>query len=269
MNYFAFIDETGTNLNDRFFGVGILTVPQVSELYDKLRPISDQIRDLSKANKQQRIDKLFAEKKFDELLSLAKGGRSFELKYDRISNSNKHLFKNLIKEYFTVKDARFTAIMVDKKNPSFKPTKVFPGTWSAYITYACIAIEREYRNLAPTTLITILDEISKEKGISETLESAIKNKFEFSCKKKNINKGNLICSRAESNSHILIQLVDILLGCVAFDYKRRNKLLSEDLIDRKILVVQEIIDHLERKDLKGDFTARKYNYFSVWEMNWK
>lgn len=268
MNYFAFIDETGTNLNDRFFGIGILTVPQVGSLYDKLRPISDQIRDLAKKSKQQRIDTLFAEGKIDELISLAKGSKTFELKYDRISNNNKHLFKTLVKEYFSVKDARFTAIIVDKKNPTFKPTKVFPGTWDAYITYACLAIQREHRNLNPTTLVTILDEISREKHVTDTLEEAVKNKFEISCLKKGMNKGNLICSRAESNSHILIQVVDILLGCVSFEYKMRNGLLAQNLIDRKIDVVQEILKQIGKKDFKGDFTVNKPNYFSVWEMNW-
>lgn len=269
MNYFAFIDETGTNSQDRFFGIGLLTVPEVGELYDKLRPMSDLIRDIARENKHQRIDTLLSEGKIEEIVSLAKGAKTFELKFDRISTTNSGLFVKLIREYFSVKDARFTAIIIDKNNPTFKPTKVFPGTWDAYITFSSIALMRECRNINPSTLVAILDEISKEKGIVDTLESEVKRKFHESCIKKGISGTKIMCSRAESNSHILVQLVDILLGAVSFDYKKRNKLLTPGLISRRDAVVNEIAAQLKRPDLKGDFTIKSPNYFSVWEMNWK
>lgn len=268
MNYFAFIDETGTNKGDRFFGIGVLTIPSVSKLYDKLRPISDLIRDASKKVKQERIEILYKEGKYDELKSIAKGGKTFELKFDRVSNSNKEIFAKLVKQYFTVKEARFTAIIVDKNHPTYKPKTAFPGTWDSYIVYSCLGLSRETRNLNPKTLIAIVDEITKESKIKSSLEESIEHKYLQDCNKKSINTNTFMCSRVESNSHILVQLVDVLLGCVAFDYKNNANLLNESLIGRRGIVVDELKRQINKDKLIGDFTVNNPNYFSVWEMKW-
>lgn len=270
MHYFSFIDETGTREQERFFGIGLLMIPKTNEIYEKLKPIATQIRSQAIIQKRSRVERLFREKSFGELALLAKAGKTFELKYDRISMTNQALFCELVKQYFNVSGVKFTAVVVDKQNPNFKPTKLFPGTWDAYITYSAMALAREVSNISPTSTTVLADEISKPSYIQTTFEKELTKKFNHFCTRRNIkNPCQLYCTTLESNAHLLIQIADILLGCVVFDYKYQNGMVSQGLISRRLNVVAEIKKYLKRKDLTGCFTCRQPNYFSVWEIDWK
>ena len=74
-------------------------------------------------------------------------------------------------------------------------------------------------------------------------------------------------SRLESHSSLLLQVVDILLGCVMFDYKNQVGLISEKLAVKQEMVVERLREKLNTKSLAQNKTYHKPNYFSVWEFN--
>lgn len=270
MHYFAFIDETGTTEQERFFGIGLLIVPKTEQIYDRLKPIAIQIRNLAISQKRSRTERLFKEKNLKELASLAKAAKTFELKYDRISATNQALFCKLIDQYFKIREARFTAIVIDKQNPNFKPTKLFPGTWDAYITYSAMALAREVSNVSPKAITVLADEISRPSHVKVTFEEGLINQFLHFCSKRSIqNPCQLHCTTLESNAHLLIQVSDVLLGSIVFDYKHKNGLISKGLFKRRSQVVRTIKTHLKKESLTDSFNRTQPNYFSLWEMDWK
>ena len=270
MHNFAFIDETGITKQERFFGIGLLMVESTDSLYRMIKNISHLIRQSAVEQKKQRIEFLQKNRKVSELSSLAKADKNFELKHKAIGLTNQLIYCELIKRYFNEKKARFTAVVVDKRNPEFKPKKLFPGTWDAYITYGSMVLAREASNIKPQSITLLADEITKPSSVDNTLEQEIAGKFQQFCTRRRLKKKiKLHSTMLESNAHLLIQLTDVLLGSVVYDFKRRSKVVSRGLRKRKQVVTDEIIRNLKRKNISESFTITKPNYFSVWEMKWK
>ena len=76
-------------------------------------------------------------------------------------------------------------------------------------------------------------------------------------------------ARLESHSSLMLQLVDILLGCVMYDFKQEVGLIAGKLAQRQELVVERVQEILGRDKLSEHFTASQPSYFNVWRVKWE
>lgn len=59
-------------------------------------------------------------------------------------------------------------------------------------------------------------------------------------------------------------MVDVLLGCVAYDFKIQNGLMKEDLTNPKTKLLNYLKEKYNSPVLAQNQTLHKPNYFSVW-----
>ena len=121
-------------------------------------------------------------------------------------------------------------------------------------------------------MFIVLDELPKPKQISSSLEEVIMNKIRGQCARKYPNQE--LCSllgaiRIESHSTLLMQLCDVLLGAVMFDYKKGGGIISDKLQRRKEEVVAVLREGVGKSMLATPFTVHKPVYFHVWNAVWE
>lgn len=228
--YFIFVDETGTNLSDQFFGIGCLIIPteKIGEYHELLRVKQSQIITRVK----ERETKLFRELKGQDLINFSKGKRSnpYEMKFKNINENTMEPYQWLISQYFKLDKAKYCCLVIDrdKDNP--------PEEWCYFDIY----LERLHmllrNNLDDSEFVVLPDEITVPQG--KTYEKTLVSKFQKS------NKKCFGIHRLESHSSIFLQMVDILTGAVVYGFKESEK--------------------LARKSLTNNFTKKVPNYFSVW-----
>lgn len=268
-NYFAFIDESGNLASERYFGLGMLLVEQVGPLYDAIKPFYDKVRDLSKIQKEKTINDLTVNEKYEEIAAIARSSRRFELKFKYVNFTNNSVYRELAKEYFKFPDCRFSAVIIDRKDPNFKPQDVFASPWFMYISYSAILLASNINNLAHCSVCVLADDLSRPKSVEQTFEEALVEKIANRLRKDGIERKIFNIARLESHSSLMLQLVDILLGCIMYDFKKESGLIAEKLAQRQEPVVTEAREILKRKTLASHFTANKPSYFNVWKMKWK
>lgn len=234
-NYFGFIDETGVLYKDpkqRFFGLGFLKLENTAPYFELLH------KELSKA--KGRINE------------------RFEFKFNRINRNNYTFYSDLIDLYFKCPENYFCSFLIDKENPEIDIDKYFKSTWDAYISYMKLLIRR---NMDKRDKIFILaDYLDKPKCSSRYYEVEIK------AMRKNGKRIVANCCMLESHASLYIQIVDILLGAIAYDFKleRIDEFKGNNYKKR---IVDLIKGKLNVPKLSTDLTVHKPNYFSVWEFH--
>lgn len=268
-NYFAFIDESGNLTSERYFGLGMLLVKNTGPLYDAIKPFHDRVRDLSKIQKEKTVSDLMLNQKYEDIAKIAKSNRRFELKFKYINFTNNSVYKDLVKNYFKFPDCRFSAIIIDREDPQFKPQDIFASPWFMYLSYSALLLANNINNLDHCNVCVLADELSRPKNFKKSFEEALEEKITLKLKKDGISRAIFNITRLESHSSLLLQLVDILLGCVLYDFKKQVNLISEKLEQRQDPVVSEMREILKRDSLASHFTVDKPSYFNVWKMQWK
>lgn len=241
--YFIFVDETGTNLSDQFFGIGCLIIPveKIGEYHELLKVKQSQIITRVKEREKKLIHELGSE----DLLNFYKGKRSapYEMKFKNINENTLEPYEWLISQYFRFDQAKYCCLVIDRNKD--KP----PEGWSYFDIY----LERLHmllrNNLANSEFVVLPDEITVPRG--KTYENALMVKFQ-----KN-KKSCFGIHRLESHSSIFLQMVDILTGAVVFGFKESTNLAKRSVVDK-------ICKKLGRKSLVENFTIKMPNYFSVW-----
>ena len=228
-NYIGFIDETGVLQNSpdqRFFGIGLLKCEDTSVLSHELTRLKNK-----------------AEGKL-------KNG-SFEFKFNCINNSSYELYYELISLYFKFKSLQFSCLMLDKENPRIKMNEVYKDTWNAYIIFSKYLIEKNVN--AGDKICVISDFLGKPKESPVFYESEIK-------------KAPVVYNACmlESHASLFIQLVDVLIGCISFDFKRsKNPDLKANVA--KANVVGFLREKLGRSRLSENFALTEPICFRVQE----
>lgn len=267
----SFIDASGTFApGDRFFGVGMLTVENPGALTDKLHPIFQRVLALSHTYRSQALDSLIAQGKFDEAIRMLKRSKKFELKFDRLTPVKFDHYKEMIHIFLNDGGNRFAAMVIDRNHQNYDDS-FFKTTWDAYTSYLAALVALELTNLPNQQMFLVLDELQKPKQISYSLEEIVISKIEKQCARKYADRE--LCSllgavRIESHSNLLMQLCDVLLGAVMFDYKKTAGILSDKLQRRKAEVVDVLRQGLRRNTLSDPFTVHKPVYFHVWNAVW-
>lgn len=230
-NYFGFIDETGVlhnNSEQRFFGIGLLKCEDTSALYEELRILKNRVES-----------------------KLKKG--NFEFKFSSITGGSDEFYYELINLYSKFAKLQFCSLVLDKASPVIKIEEVFSDTWEAYISYSKLLIKN---NIKPSDKICVVaDFLGKPKISNKYYEIEIK-------KLPEVYNATVL----ESHASLFIQLVDVLVGCVVYDFRRSRQVEKKfDII--KGGVCNFLKEKLEVKILANNLTLHHPNYFSVWEFN--
>lgn len=267
-DYFAFIDESGNNNQDPFFGIGMLLIDDVGTLYDAIRPFYDRAFTIAVSRRHKKIEQCITSSSYTDLANIARSNQVFELKYKRINSSNNHIYRDLISTYFSFANARFSAIIIDRSDPNFKPDEVFANPWYMYISYAAMLVAGNIKDLDIRSICILADDISKPKIVTETFEDSLAGKISSRIKGSKADGAIINVARIESHSSILLQLVDILLGCVMYDFMKQRNLVGVKRAQRREPAIQEIRRTLGRASLADHFTVNQPSYFNVWQVKW-
>jgi hypothetical protein len=268
-NYFAFIDESGNLASERYFGIGMLLIEDAGALYDAIRPFYERARDIAKAQKEKTVTDYLQNSKYEELAAITKASRGFELKFKYVNFTNNAIYAELLRKYLTLPACRFSAIVVDRQDEDFKPREIFANPWSMYLSYSALLLAGNMNNLDTCAICVLADDLTKPKSISTTFEDALRLRIAQKLKQDGCDRKIFNVTRLESHSSLMLQLVDILLGAVLYDFKKASGLISEKLGQRQEMVVKVLRDTLGRSTLADHFTANKPSYFNVWKMKWK
>ena len=149
-----------------------------------------------------------------------------------------------------------------KWQPALNPREI-------YIQQAAMRIANNIKHISPCQLCVLADDLTRPSDIKKSFERFLADAISYRLKKRNALDKIFGVSRLESHSSLLLQVVDILLGCVMFDYKKRSGLISEKLAARQEVVVEKLREKLGVKSLAQNKTYHKPNYFFVWEFNEK
>lgn len=264
MNYFVFADESGNLISDRFFGIGILMIPNTEELYQFVESAYCKIRALAEEQREKTIQSYLEKGDLQKLSNFSKSAKNFELKFIYINFLNNQIYRKLLKDYFQILDVRFSAIIIDRLDPNYHPDNFFTNTWDMYSGFLATLLSSNLKNIPDCQLCLLPDylNIPNLKGI--TFEGTIMNKLKKRLGDEICQKSIFNITRLESHSHLLIQLVDILLGCVIYDFKIQNAIISKK--PRKEPVVNVIRELMDKNNLAQNFTKNSPNYFSVWKI---
>lgn len=266
MNRFSFIDSSGILARDRFFGVGLLVVRNVGDMIDKLVKNWQPAFSASQNNKNLHIEKLVVAGNKDEAIKILAANGHFEMKFDNLRKSTEPFYKKMVDIFLSDKENRFSAMLIDKNNPSFNNTNTHDA-WENYSSYAAGLIAKEMAILTDDNICIIVDEISRPHNKPLSLEDTIFSKL----RDETINNPNVKFDRIfgilsiESHSNMLMQLTDVLLGAVMYDFKKKNGMTSKLTEKRKDSLVDKLRQTFGVNTLAKSFEHTAQAYFRVLE----
>jgi Protein of unknown function (DUF3800) len=234
-NLIGFIDETGVIQKDpaqRFFALGFLRLAQTAALYEKLT--------LLKSNVVSGLPKL---------------QRPFEFKFNEINRTNFGFYAQLVELYFAFPAAAFTAFVIDKQSPKFRMEKFYGDVWEAYIGYSRLVI---HKNVGPKDRIFVMAD-------QQTKPKASTKYYEVEVAKAKAGQRNPVYNACmmESHASLFIQLVDVLVGCVVFDFRRTH---NPDAVTNQYK--RDLVELLKKRlgvaSLAGKLKRKEPNLFMVW-----
>jgi hypothetical protein len=202
---FCFFDETGllNSPRDKFFGVGMIKISKPEELYLEMKYLRDRL------------------KFYDEL------------KWHDIYRKNTPIMNQFIDLFFNYGKARFSCYIFKKTDLDLK--KHFNSDlYRAYQSFACMQV---CSNLSKNeSAVLLMDDLNTPRNLKfeQNIKKKINNKF-------NRNAAYGVC-RAYSKGVELIQLTDLFLGAVCYDFKLAEKLISGPGIHKKV-----VLDHMRKK----------------------
>jgi hypothetical protein len=266
--YFIFMDETGNNLEENYFWLGILIIPlsKIWKIYDEVWRYYDIAKDIAKSNKLNKINEFIDKWEFEFLKNITSSSVDFELKSKNINFTNRDIYKSLIDRYFVYQDLKFSSLIIDKNN-----WKDEFSSWDLYINRASMLIANnicfiEDNKFYPSwDYILVADHITKPKWVEESFEETITRKVKnrLTTKWKDINIF-FWATRQESHSSVLLQLVDILLWNTVYFLKERDWKIWEKSKEKKWYVANFLKEKLWNPNMLETFTVYKPNYFSIW-----
>jgi hypothetical protein len=253
-------------IKDPYFGTGLLVVKNIGDMADKLNKNSQPAKQIAYSNKQKVIDALISKNKKDEAITILKSSSKFEMKFDNIRATTEAYYERMIDIFLSDNENRFSAMIVNKQNPEFDGNGI-QDSWETYTKYAANLAVKEMRNMPKDNLCIIVDEITRPRNKPLSLEDTILSKIRTEVlKDQSMNFENIFGAFSiESHSNFLLQLSDLLLGAVMYDYKKKSNLVSHQTNKRKEPLVKKIRNALKVKDLAHSFTDTSLAYFNVSE----
>jgi len=264
MNRFCFIDSSGIIKNDKFFGTGLLIVKNVGDMIDKLAKNAQPAYSDAKKAKDKVIDKLISMGEYDQVIKILKNKTRFEMKFDNVRKTTELYYQRMIDIFLSDKDNRFSAAVVNKENPTFNGALI-EDTWETYTKYSAQLVIQEMRNMPLDKFCIVVDEISKPRNKPLSLEDTLLSKIRTGINNdQSVQFENVFGAISiESHSNMLMQLCDVLLGAVMYDYKKKSGMTSSKIEARKENLVKKIRNVLKIETLAKEIVDKSLVHFSV------
>ena len=210
----AFIDETGILSGPRqqqpVYGIGALVIPDTRDITNSLYRLhfnfsADRMAERQRIRNdiQSRGESLTLQ----EVDRLMHSTRHHEYKFSEVTRFNLQPYIDLLNLYFTYPEPQFHALILDRLDPEYSLSRWNGDVWRAYADLACDLLKQQL-DRDVFVIADLQDKPDKSPVyIEDMLGSALRVKG---------------CLRATSDMSVYLQLVDVLLGCVQFDWKDAN-----------------------------------------------
>lgn len=265
-NYFAFIDESGvldeSSRVQPYFAVGFLSIADMSRVGEKL---TQKHYDYFSIQKEKRKNMLHELKKNPRVLSqndlnlLLVSTRHCEYKFTNVTHTTLERYKSFVDTALEF-PLHFCALVIDKTDPLFNST-VYKNYWSAYIKYAKMLCQNNCDE--GNKLCVIADYMNRPANADiyfETELNTLPNVF------------NTL--RAHSETFTLLQMCDLMLGSVVFQWCQKNGFVKDS---NRAKAKKDFVGHLIHKlvipnnkssdyPLAQSITCNSPIYFSVWPL---
>lgn len=257
--YFIFVDETWNNDQEQFFGLWLLIVPWeiIGELYNILDRNYQKIKNLSNLRMLERINNHYIAGEYEDVLKYAKSLNNFELKFKNINKENFSLYIQTVKECLTLSGLHFSSIVFDKQESWYN--KEWISHWDRYLNNLAMLVVNNMNKFPENSDFVILaDQISQPKTEWLTYEASLYNKI---CKRmidKSMKQTIFGITRIESHSAPFVQLVDLLVWAVVYDFYDHEKIRKEEFL-------RELRTLFSVSSFNANVTKNSPAYFSVWK----
>ncbi len=219
---FVFLDETGSinSKAERFFGIGMIKCMQPFFLDSSIRYIRQKY------------------KLYDEI------------KWNTISKAKMAVLKEIIKTIFETPGIYFSSLIINKDDVNFE----IEFNNNPYLAYQKFSEELLKNSISQTEILTVLaDYIDTPKSVR--YEVMVKHQVNQALDRLAI--GGI--HRVDSKGVNLIQITDLFLGAVVYNYKIDNKLVTGD--KNKIKILQYIQSGLKIKSLGQSINVKGFKVF--------
>lgn len=253
-NYFGFIDETGVlqaDIKQRFFGLGLLKLDDTAEFYNALSKYYHKIISNIEAKRINRIRELPSNIEKKDILGLVRENKRFEFKFNKVDDVSLSDYMGLIDLYSQFPNNYFCSLVIDKDDPLFDFRGYFKEAWGAYIGYSKTLVRcnaKDQENIA-----VIADYVNMPHNSTKYFEREL-----------NMVTGVYNSCRVESDASLYIQMVDVLLGCIVYDFKIKNGMMVEDKEYSKTKLLNYLKEKYKVDNFAKNQTIHKPNYLSVW-----
>ena len=248
-----FIDETGilteAPRQQPVYGIGALLIPDTRAITDSLYRLHFNFSANRMAERQglrRAIQAGDYRPTLQEVDRLMHSTRHHEYKFSEVTRFNLQQYIDLLNLYFSFPGPQFYAVVLDRLNPAYSLARWRGDVWAAYADLAKDLLERRLER----EVFAIVDLQGTPDKSSVYLEDAL-------CSVPAV-KG---CLRATSDMSVYLQLVDVLLGCVQFDWKDANGYYSPT--SRRAGEKRELVNFVKsRLEMKPEepFLTREHSY---------
>jgi hypothetical protein len=266
VNNFAFIDESGVlggPLSEQpFFALGFLKVLDTAEMGEQLITRHYDYFSVQRSARRQLHANLAQAPRIlsaDELSLLFSSTRHHEYKFTDINYGTLDPYKRFLNTAMT-HPIHFCALVIDKTDPLFN-SRIHNNYWDAYIGYAKLLCR--FNCPENERLCVIADYMTKPTASGRFFEREI-----------NTLPSVLNTLRAHSETFMFLQLCDLLLGSVVFQWRQKLGAVSDS---RNARAKNEFVQHLIGKftvpakyatqyPLAQKLTLNQPGYFNVWPL---
>jgi len=266
-NYFAFVDESGVLDESKsvqpFFAVGLLRILDTSIISEKLSQKHYDYFSIQKEGRRRLLGKLRDNPRpldDKELNLLLVSTRHYEYKFTNVTFTTLERYKEFLDTALQF-PLHFCALVIDKTDPLFNPS-IHKNYWHAYIKYTKILCQNN------------CDKGNKLCVIADYMNRPSESDIYF---EKEINSLPDVVNtlRAHSETFTLLQLCDLFLGSVVFQWRQAKGFVLEqsNRAKAKKAFVEHLIDKLiippgkqTKFPLSQSITCHTPIYFSVWQL---
>lgn len=206
----AFIDETGLlggpAHKQPVYGVGALILHGPPSVTDQFYRLHFNFASTRATERSQLIREIRAGERTPTLAEwnlLMRDTRHHEYKFSEVTRGNLQQYIDLLRLYFDHPGFEFHALLVDRLDPRFSLDLWDGDQWRAYVELVAELVRRRVSR----DVFTIVDLQGGPSVSHQTVEDAL-------CSLPKV-KG---CLRASSETSVFMQIVDVLLGCLQFDW---------------------------------------------------
>jgi hypothetical protein len=177
---------------------------------------------------------------------------SHEFHFSKLTTGTRSFYEELV-DYFTAQpDGYFCALIIDKNMAGVDPIAACGSQWDALIKYSITLLRQNIASGERATIIS--DNYTKPKKSPYYYERSLAAAL-------NVKVTNVLMM--ESSASIMLQLVDVLLGCVMYHFKLPT--LPAVDADKKA-VADRLAARYGVRSLATELTRNRPNYFSVWKL---